>query len=244
MENIFRMKNYLLILIIINLLCPALTNATTHDSNKKWYLSWSIGSSLSANGDTHIPSINSKPPLKSEFVYNGGNFLGLTVGYRINPFRIEGEFAYQNLPTNKLNDAIDVGSVTIVEHSYTNLYTIFLNGFYDFKFANSSLPYPYVGFGTGYVYVKNMIKPNPPIPVTSTEFFTKKEINYPTWGYQGVVGILYQVQNNFLINLNYKYFSTVNHKVTGQTNLGPDGYRTQQRIINNIISLGLQYYFI
>lgn len=214
-------------------------------SENHWYFGMYAGAIFSANGDTHIPSIFSKPPLTSEPVYHSGAAGGLNIGYQLpNAFRIESELNYQYLPMSKINNAIGEGTVTYVTHSHTNLFSLFINSYYDFYIVNCSRFHPYFGVGAGYVKVKNTIQPAPPIPVAPGLFFTKKDINYDTAGYQGILGAAYKLNNQTYINFNYKYFSTLNQNATGHTNLGPDGYKTRQKIKDHIISIGVQYYFL
>ncbi len=209
---------------------------------RHWYLGGFLGTNLSTSGDTRIPSILSKPSLTSEPVYDRGYVLGLNVGYRFHhSFRIEGELAYQNLPMNKIRDAIGQGITTNVRDSQTRLFSLFVNGYYDFRLFQRWMPY--FGLGVGYVEVNNTIKPVSPVPVGPGLFFTKKTLNYNTFGYQGMLGVQYQLTQNVALELNYKYFSTFEAKTRGRTNLGPDGYKTKQTIINNMISFGVRCFF-
>ena len=132
---------------------------------------------------------------------------------------------------NKINDAIGVGIVTNLKNSHTELFSLFVNGYYDFSLCQHWIPY--LGVGAGYINVRNSIKPTPPIPVSQNLFFTKKTLNYNTFGYQGILGMEYQLTNNIILSLRYKYFSTFEMKTTGQTNLGADGYKTKQKVTSN-----------
>jgi opacity protein-like surface antigen len=211
-------------------------------SDRHWYVGGFLGTQLKTDGNTKIPSINAKPPLTSEPIYHKGYNLSFNVGYKFyKSFRVESEFAYQFLPMKKINNAIGFGTVTNVSDSYTKLSALFINSYYDFRLFQHWIPY--VGVGIGYVAVRNTIKPSPPIPVSPDLFFTKKNINYNAVGYQGMLGLFYQLRDNVILGLKYKYFSTLEMKATGQTNLGPDGYKTKQKISNNTILFGVNYFF-
>ena len=228
------------IILIVLFVSDSIAQNTTF--NRDWYIGGWIGTHLNANGDTHIPSILSNPPLKSEPVYQSGSSWQLALGKQMtSSFRLESMLSFQNLPMIRIDNAIGENTVVTVNHSYTNLFSFFINAYYNFNYPTWFI-YPYLGIGAGYVKVKNMIRPESPIPVSPGSFFTKKELNYDTWGYQGALGVIYPLSKNFDIDFKYNYFSTLNTKATGQTNLSPDPYQTKQKISNNIVSLGLRYF--
>ena len=232
-------KNLLLLAIIFIVSNPVYAYFPKH-----WYIAGFLGKSNNVSGDTKIPSIVSRPPLTSEPVYQTGNTFEFAFGNQvISNFRIEGMMSYQDLPMNKINNAIGQGTVTYVNDSYTRLFSFFANAYYDFNSDPAWIVHPYIGLGGGYVNIKNMIRPASPIPVAPGIFFTKKELNYATFGYQGIFGITYPLSKNFLLDLNYKYFATLKKETTGFTNLGSDQYQTSQKISDNMISLGVRYYF-
>lgn len=217
-------------------------NTITPDPTGHWYVGGFLGAQLAANGNTEIPSIASKPSLTSEPVYDKGLVLSVNVGYKFREsFRIEGEFVRQDLPINKINNAIGFGTVTNVSNSHTELFSLFVNSYHDFRLSQHWMPY--LGVGIGYVAVRNTIKPTSPISVAQNIFFTEKELNYYTFGYQGILGVDYQLADNFILSLNYKYFSTFEKQVAGQTNLGMDGYQTKQKITTNTVLFGVKYFF-
>lgn len=234
------------ILLLTVFLLAAFLNAKAYANTitpaENWYIGGFLGSQFQTNGDTEIPSIASKPPLTSEPVYGEGYALNLNVGYKfLKSFRIEGELAYQNLPIKKINNAVGVGIVTNVKNSDTQLSSLFFNSYYDLKLYQHWISY--LGVGIGYVDVRNTIKPTPPVPVSQNLFFTRKNVNYDTFGYQGILGVGYQLTHNVILNLNYRYFSTFETKATGQTNLGPESYKTKQKITTNAILFGVRYCF-
>jgi opacity protein-like surface antigen len=205
-----------------------------------WYTGMFLGTQLSANGNTTIPSINSKPPLTSEPVYNTGYIINLNAGYKFHKLsRIEAELAYRNLPMEKIKNAIGEGTETNVENSNTELFSFFVNGYYDLSINQRWMVY--FGAGVGYVQVKNTIHPSPPIQVSESTFFTLKELDYNTSGYQGITGIAYKLTRNINLHFAYKYFSTFEATKTARTNLGPDSYETKQKVITNTISFGVSF---
>lgn len=208
----------------------------------RWYVGGLIGAPFSVSADTSIPSIAGRPPLTSQPVFTTGYDLALRFGYLFQShIRLEGQVGYQNVPMSKINNAIGANTVTPVSNSYTSLLSALLNAYYNFDLNSRFVPY--VGIGAGVVRVNNMIKPTAPIPVAPGLFFTRKELNYDTFGYQGLIGLMYQVSNNWNAALEYQYFSTLNNQSTGQTNLGPDSYQTNQRVSTNTIAFSLNYLF-
>jgi opacity protein-like surface antigen len=217
---------------------------TSLAARRSWYVGGYLGTHFDSNGDTHIPAIGSSPPLKSEPVYQNGFVSQLNLGVRDENVRLEGEFSFQNLPMNRINDAIGRGRTIAVSQSYTNLFSFFFNGYYDFNFYTCWKIYPYVGLGTGYVKVRNMIRPSSPIIDVSGLLLTKKEVNYDTWGYQGILGIIYTFTENIHLDFNYKYFATIRNETRGLTNVRLDRYHTKQKITDHMILFGIKYYFI
>jgi opacity protein-like surface antigen len=237
-----RFKIYVVLGFMIFFAPKIFAKTTDNNFDPNWYVGGNLGTHFSSNGDTYIPSIFSKPPLKSEPMYRSGISTNLNLGYTfLRSFRIEGEIGYQNLPMYKINDAIGAGTVIYAKNSNTNLFSTFINAYYNFNGFNRLIPY--IGLGSGYVNVQNIIKPNPPIPVSPNVFFQKKILTYDTWGYQGILGAMYQLKQNICLGLNYRYFATFKQEKTGHTNIGPDGYKTKQEITTNIVSIAIQYAF-
>ncbi len=235
------LKGFCLLALVLN--TQVYANVQANLPARHWYLSSFLGTQFNATGKTKIPSIDaSRPPLTSQPVYDKGYALNLSVGYEFHhAFRLESEFKYQNLPMKKIIDAIGPNTVTNVKNSNTQLFSVFLNSYYDFHLSQHWMTY--LGAGVGYVKINNTIKPNPAIPVQNL-FFTRKELNYNSFGYQGIIGIAYKLKHHFLIALAYNYFSTISKKTRGKTNLGPDGVITKQRVATNNIFVGVSYFFM
>lgn len=203
---------------------------------RHWYAGGFVGTNIATSGDTKIPGLTSFPD------YDTGYILGINVGHRFDhSFRIEGEFTYQDLPFNKVDDAVGRGTTTKMHDSETTLFTLFVNGYYEFRLFQRCTPY--LGFGIGYVDVDNTIKPTTPVQIGPNLFIFKKTIDYNVFGYQGILGINYKLRDHADLELNYKYFSTVEGKGRGKTNLGSEPNKTEQKVVNNIISVGFRYFF-
>lgn len=208
-----------------------------------WYFQTSLGTHMDFSANTQIPSIFSKPPLESQPVYAKGSALDFHLGYVFSkPFRIEAEMAYKHLPMRKIQNAIGYGTVTDLNESYTDVFSLFLNGLYDFHFCDSPI-FPYVGLGAGYVYIQNQIRPDPIIPVGGGIFFTQKKLTQSTLGYQGMIGLAYSFSKSLRLGLDYRYLQTQARWTRGQTNLGKDSYLTKQKITDSMLALNLMYFF-
>lgn len=222
----------------------SIENTTKRSSapQSTWYIQTDLGTQFAFKADTEIPSIFSKPPLRSQPIYRAGPQLGLHIGYLFNkPFRLETELSYRHLPMSQIQNAIGEGSVTALKQSYTDVYSIFLNGLYDFHLSDAPI-FPYMGLGAGYVYVKNQIRPDPSIPVGGGIFFTQKKLFQHTWGYQGIIGIAYSLSPSFRLGLDYRYLETRAQWTRGETNLGKDGYLTKQKLTDSMLACNLTYF--
>lgn len=242
MKNTISLLNIFVIILILNI--DIYANTITSEQANRWYMGGYLGTQFSASGKTKIPSINSNPPLTSYPAYHSKGSFGVSIGRKLNKlFHIEGEFGYQVLPVYKIGNAIGLNTVTNVKNSYTEQFSFFINGYYNLLKFDQQSWIPYLGVGLGYIRAKNTIKPTPPIPVSEGLFFTKKHLDYNSFGYQGTLGLAYHLTHNIVLNLNYRYSSTFDTKAVGRTNLGPDRYKTKQRIAINTILFGINYYF-
>lgn len=165
--------------------------------------------------------------------YNVLGNIGVDLGYRINKFRVEGEFFYNASPYDELT----IGSVVIPHtsgtdapasasttpptiedlgmkgHTYTS--ALLINGFYDlFSHAEGSFWAPYVGVGIGYAHIVNNIKfyDN---DVAIGGSMTSSEVNKPAA--QAILGINYFVDDFASFGIDFRYFATqkLEHLETG-----------------------------
>lgn len=158
--------------------------------------------------------------------------IGAQLGYRMNHFRVEGQFLFNNNPyahlnlndTNIPNNNSNASTATQLRNikvpplpftfdGYTNTYAGMLNGFYDFySDEDSSMRLvPYVGVGVGYEQVQNIIR-----------FFNNGALfrSYAQYSQQAsgqaVVGLSYFLTDYTSFGLDFRYLSAFNSD-TGST---------------------------
>lgn len=165
---------------------------------------------VGAFGGVSVPSANipsgyvsGLPAIKN--VLKTGYDLGLNAGYRFSDFRAELQARYIRNAFKKID-----------KKAHFNLTTIMVNGYYDINLGSSFVPF--VGAGIGYVH-----------PTVSEGVVTKSDNDH--FGYQGIVGVAYNVTKNISVDASYTYLGwTRSHK-------------TDPKVHQNLINLGVNYYF-
>lgn len=190
--------------------------------------------------------------------YSFGGGIGGQVGYRWCGFRLEGELLYnydglKEFSVGGITFSKKQRTTTIVSGIanntvvVTNPYTInghtqlgagLINVFYDFYDfdADEISFYPYVGLGVGYAKANNKvtINYNATNPVNRQVLQTKLlEVtgNDSTAIGQAIVGVGFQLDDNFSLFLDYRYLTTRRLKVINE------------RLTLNTINLGFNYWF-
>jgi opacity protein-like surface antigen len=156
---------------------------------------------------------------------------GIQAGYRVNRFRVEGEFffnqnPYKHLEINGVNIPNSGSTATTIQQlsiqsktvpnpltfkGYTNTYGLMLNGFYDFYIPEYTENFvPYAGVGIGYEQVQNNLtflnnETVPPFNVRSQVFFTEIFNNFAG---QAIAGMSYYLTNYTSFSLDFRYLSS------------------------------------
>lgn len=114
--------------------------------NKDSYATGLIGASVPLDSDVNRPD----DPDDVEISYDVGLIVGVAVGHDFGNYRFEGEFAYL---TNELDERKTTfsygGSNTQDVDSTFSLFTVLLNGYYEFSGSGDMTPYLTAGFGLG-----------------------------------------------------------------------------------------------
>jgi OOP family OmpA-OmpF porin len=168
----------------------ALTAAlTTSDAQAQFYVGAEAGwTSLPDQTDT-IPGVTS-----ATVTFNNGFNAGVRGGYEWGPWRFEEEYSYRQNGTHSLaGPGFAINGISCNRH--TN--SIMTNVLYDFTVGWPITPH--VGFGVGAVEVFDGVK----LPGIGQLF------NNSSWqfGYQGIAGIRYNLNQSLTLDLDYRFFA-------------------------------------
>jgi outer membrane protein OmpA-like peptidoglycan-associated protein len=164
----------------------------------------------------------------------------LSAGYSglfIPQFRAEGEIAYRDNNVSKITESPAVApcfSAGCPGTGDISSLAFMANGYYDF--LNSSAFTPYIGGGVGAARVSlNSVGITAPVHAS---------ISADSWqfAYQAIAGVRYSFNPNWSLNLDYRYFSTLDPKFSGSFG-GTHFSQTTQYHTHNIM-LGLAYHFV
>lgn len=202
----------------------AALHSTTYAANPVpgWYGSLLVGASAAPTNTFHFTqSIAgfSTVPVDLSLHYKYYVDSAITLGYRCDNYRLEGEALYNNNPLSKLV----INGVTInnmnssagfrVKGGNTILGLMF-NGYYDMNIASSdgeSDWVPYIGLGLGYARVKDNMKfyyNNALIPGSQLSATN----NAPAG--QAILGTHYFMDDFWAVGLDYRYFTSKQIKNT------------------------------
>jgi outer membrane protein OmpA-like peptidoglycan-associated protein len=173
-----------------------------------WVFSNSYNGSVSTLGIVRNPSINES--------YNTGWAVGAMVGYDFVGPRIEIEGMYRDstgtgvIPSGPSSFAVDASQVSVMA-----------NVLYDFNAGGRIVPYVGAGAGIAFMTINGVDG-----PAESTQF-----------AYQAIVGVGYNIDSMWRINLEGRYYGTTTptYTNTGNTNGVPYTATTSPR--NNNVSL-------
>lgn len=149
-------------------------------------------------GLTLLESIKSKPSSilgEGKLEHNAGFNFGGAIGYKLDNYRLEGEFRYLR---NKVKDTGKDG----VPSLHTNNFAYLANAYYDFDQLSFENFRPYAGVGIGYARVTQSLRERGP------EGSGKVAIQYDTFAYQVSPGIAYDINSNLSTSIAYKYLGT------------------------------------
>ena len=154
--------------------------------------------------------------------FYGGFNTGVRGGYEWGPWRFEEEYSYRR---NAARDLIGSNSAVNAAGGDRHSNSIMANVLYDFTPGYSITPH--VGFGVGAAEVVDGLKLSG----------IGQVFNGSSWrfGYQGIAGIRYHLSGAFTLDLDYRFFATIEptFSISG-TNLQ---YSTYYRTNNFIASV-------
>jgi hypothetical protein len=175
------------------------------------YLGIILGGNYAPKVDLEFPSLVNHPTFYSvgTLTYDFGGNMGGGIGYKINNFRVEGEFNYAYLGFNKLQ----LGDIVITKKrslttpklgGNTRIMSFFVNGFYDLFNPDPETNFiPYVGLGIGMAQFRNTTD------LTFQNRILVKTIESVSGGaVQGILGFRYYLDDYTSFSLDYRYFTT------------------------------------
>lgn len=157
------------------------------------YLSVHLGASFLEDSDL---SDSTLPGVDFELSFDTGWVGGIAGGYRLSDFRLEGEIWYGEHDVDETSvmgfnfDSTGDGSVT----------ALLLNGYYDFNYDSPFIPFVCAGVGYAKVEVNDYNFTGSGMPNFSDDD--------SVFAYQLGVGVGYVINENFMIDLKYRYFAT------------------------------------
>ncbi|MFZ5782843.1 MAG: OmpA family protein, partial [Pseudomonadota bacterium] len=184
-------------------------------------LNWMLNNSFTSTV-TVAPFFTGSSTANASF--NTGYVLGGVVGYDFVGPRIELEGAYREnngtLTVNGINGSAGINFSQI---------SVMGNVYYDFMAGGSIVPYIGAGAGVAFLNVGALAS-----TMTSTQF-----------AYQGMVGVGYNIDSTFRLNLEGRYYGTTTPNFVHTGNAAGFGYSVSSNPQNNNFSLmlGLQMRF-
>lgn len=188
---------------------------------------WSHPEDLSGSSVTGIPA--------GKATRDEGYIFGTAGGWKINKWRVELDLDYSehDLKTGT-NVFAGAARTANLSGSSSNL-SFMVNGYYD---LNTGTPFtPYIGFGLGGDYFSlhqvRTTNQTPNVAIANS--------NDVLFAYQPIVGVSYQINNQFSVGLEYRYFSTTDATIKYSPN-PPAGKFTVDPSSHNILA-SLTYHF-
>ena len=173
-----------------------------------WVFSNSYNGSISTLGTVTNPAINES--------YNTGWAVGAMIGYDFLGPRVEIEGMYRDstgtgvIPSVPSTFAVDASQVSVMA-----------NVLYDFNTGGRIVPYVGAGAGIAFMSINGVDG-----VATSTQF-----------AYQAIVGVGYNIDSTFRINLEGRYYGTTNPSFTNTGTIAGVPYTATTSPRNNNVSL-------
>lgn len=191
------------------------------DYEDGWYFTPKAGLSIvpQQTFTFHFPDGSDSTKVK----FSKGYDVGLRVGERVGPWRVEGEFNYRS---NDIRMPSDLGS----EFSGgTQAYTFLGNAIYDFQTPFLGGVTPHIGAGIGFAHV-----------ATQEKFggFTALDSSDTTFAYQAIAGLRVPFTPNLSLDVDYRYLGTPDLSLKS-----PSGTRISQSYSSHTLLFSLTYKF-
>lgn len=178
-----------------------------------WYGGILLGANYTPSTNFSFPSNPSGLPVSGALNYGLMGDIGGQFGYRVNNFRMEGQFFYNNSPYKSLElNGVTIFAPSVNTTGYrvegsTDLGAVMFNGYYDFFTDDTSKSLiPYVGVGVGYAYVSNKFNLYyQEVAIDNAQI--KSHVS--TAAGEVIVGASYFLDDFTFFGLDARYFTTV-----------------------------------
>ncbi len=189
---------------------------------------WYAGAILGANYTPKV-AINTAYPLNdtgrtvsSSLSYSYMGAVGGQMGYRIDNYRLEGEFLFNNSPYAGITvgqryfSAGTVGPNGFQFQGATNTYALLFNAYYDlFSIEDERNLIPYMGLGVGGEIVQNTLALN----FNGISYTPQKtKANNEQFAFQGTIGAAYYWDECTSLALDFRYLTGTGKTINGYFN--------------------------
>lgn len=188
-----------------------------------WYINGFGGASIARNlrdGDGDI--------IDMKLGYDAGG----AFGYRMGPFRFEAQYTYMRNTVNNITDptsGVSFKSLGVAFNGRYQTHAGMANIYYDFNMPTDTLGI-YVGGGVGFTHIRANFNATVAAPGTGAVTLSSTAVENK-FAYQLAGGFTYNVDNQFYLDLGYRYFSTRSLS------------RVSTRVLlNHLVNLGITYH--
>lgn len=159
--------------------------AETHADG--WYVFAGVGPSYTEDVSGSIGEVSLREGYDTGFMVHGGT------GYRVGPYRLEGELAYAEHPL----DRITLGGSQAASGGDRSTLAGLANFYVDFDTATPWVPYAGAGIGAARVAV-NSISASPPLVLDDAD---------TVFAFQLKGGVAYTLSPSIQVSVGYRFFS-------------------------------------
>jgi opacity protein-like surface antigen len=163
--------------------------------------------------DSDVSADNHLGDVETNRGYAFGVAFGKRLGGKYHPIRVEAELGYQKNEIDEVNNRDRSGDI--------KAYSLLLNGYYDFVKGKKIVPYITAGIGVAKV------------DADVNDFAHVDDIGL---AYQVGAGVAYHINDNWHIDLKYRFMSVVDVNGFGIDNLNPE-------FASHNVFVGLRYRF-
>ena len=186
-------------------------SAHANEAREGWYANISGGIAkvdnkvnYTARAEVGIPENTTFSNLKTKTGYRASG----AVGYKMGPFRMEGELSHISAKNKNytLHTTINNDKTVVSSNGKTSATALMANVYYDFDDVAEGIT-PYVGVGVGGARVETKLSNNQNL--ASAEFKSTQVAG------QAIAGVRFDVAENIALNADYRYLRTANTNAGG-----------------------------
>lgn len=202
-------------------------------SSAQMYISGNVGAVFVRDADVTEtgPGVNAT----GEFEFDDGLGVNAALGYVIGPLRFEGEVSYRQSDIDTLtvnsftvSGLTFVGSATAPVDGEATVIALMANSWFDFDTGTDF--FPFIGGGIGIARVDGEINSVGSVPVNLDD-------DDVVFAYQVGAGIGYEITDNAVISLGYRFFGTSDPEFSS------GGFTDETEVMTHNVELGVRYRF-